>query len=189
MSTRSPTRAPTRRICDVTVTSISTSFTYKMAAKTSWHRYGTKLRHCQRRRNGVGTTGALAPAMLKPRGREYLIARAIFSHIFARCSLNFHSSSLCCLHTIKTSHSVGARGRILRNKLMKHTSPAKISVNKNSANACAYSHKMFAPAMLKSKLLNDNTCRNVKVVPTPLVTVTLYVYIHLYSHKLQPQNK
>jgi len=21
-------------------------FTYKMAAKTSWHRYGTKLRHC-----------------------------------------------------------------------------------------------------------------------------------------------
>ena len=24
----------------------SKSFTYKMAAKTSWHRYGTKLRHC-----------------------------------------------------------------------------------------------------------------------------------------------
>jgi len=23
------------------------SFTYKMAAKTSWHRYGTKLRHCR----------------------------------------------------------------------------------------------------------------------------------------------
>ena len=22
------------------------SFTHKMAAKTSWHRYGTKLRHC-----------------------------------------------------------------------------------------------------------------------------------------------
>jgi len=72
---------------------------------------------------GVGTTGALAPAMLKPRRREYLFARAIFSHIFACCSLNFHSLSLCCLHTIKTSGSVGTTGRILRNKLTKHTSP------------------------------------------------------------------
>jgi len=30
----------------ITVTNISKSFTYKMAAKTNWHRYGTKLRHC-----------------------------------------------------------------------------------------------------------------------------------------------
>jgi len=30
----------------ITVTSIFQSFTYKMAAKTSWHRYRTKLRHC-----------------------------------------------------------------------------------------------------------------------------------------------
>jgi len=30
----------------ITVTNISESFTHKMAAKTSWHRYGTKLRHC-----------------------------------------------------------------------------------------------------------------------------------------------
>jgi len=66
---------------------------------------------------GVGTAGvmgALAPAMLKPRGREYLFAPEIFSHIFACCSLNFHSLSLCCRHTIKTSHSVGTTGRILR---------------------------------------------------------------------------
>ena len=28
------------------VTNISQSSTYKMAAKTSWHRYETKLRHC-----------------------------------------------------------------------------------------------------------------------------------------------
>ena len=102
---------------------------------------------------GVGTagaTGTLAPAMWKPRGREYLIAPAIFSHIFACCSLNFHSLSLCCLHIIKTSHSVGTTGRILRNKFTKHTSPARISINKNSANARAYSHKMFVPATLKS---------------------------------------
>ena len=62
---------------------------------------------------GVGTAGAtaaLAPAMLKPQGREYLFVPAIFSHIFAYCSLNFHSLSLCCLHTIKTSHSVGTTG-------------------------------------------------------------------------------
>jgi len=84
---------------------------------------------------GVGMTGALAPAMWKPWGREYLITPAIFSHTFACCSLNFHSLSLCCLHTIKMSHSVGTTGRILRNKLTKHTSPARISINKNSANA------------------------------------------------------
>ena len=30
----------------VPVTSIFQSFTYKMAAKPGWHRYGTKLRHC-----------------------------------------------------------------------------------------------------------------------------------------------
>jgi len=29
----------------ITVTSIFQSLTYKMTAKTSWHRYGTKLRH------------------------------------------------------------------------------------------------------------------------------------------------
>ena len=62
----------------------------------------------------VGTAGALTPAMLKPRGREHLFAPAIFSHIFACCSSNFHSLSLCCLHTIRTSHShsVGTTGRI-----------------------------------------------------------------------------
>ena len=30
----------------VTVRNIYESFTHKMAAKTSWHRYGTKWRHC-----------------------------------------------------------------------------------------------------------------------------------------------
>jgi len=29
----------------ITVTNISQSFTYKMAAKINWHRFGTKLRH------------------------------------------------------------------------------------------------------------------------------------------------
>ena len=37
----------TKRICDSRETNISKSFTHKMAAKTSLHRYGTKLRHCQ----------------------------------------------------------------------------------------------------------------------------------------------
>ena len=30
----------------ITVRNISQSFTYKMAAKINWHRYGTKWRHC-----------------------------------------------------------------------------------------------------------------------------------------------
>jgi len=51
----------------------------------------------QRRRNGMGTR----PRNVETMGREYLFASAIFSHIFACCSLNFHSLSLCCLHTIK----------------------------------------------------------------------------------------
>jgi len=33
-------------LSDNRVTNISKSFAYKMAAKTGWHRYGTKLRHC-----------------------------------------------------------------------------------------------------------------------------------------------
>jgi len=58
---------------------------------------------CQRRRNGGGRS---PPAVLKPQGREYLFAPAIFYHIlFACCALNFHCLSLCCLHTIKTSHT------------------------------------------------------------------------------------
>ena len=32
-------------LSDARVTKISKSFTHKMAAETSWHRYGTKLRH------------------------------------------------------------------------------------------------------------------------------------------------
>jgi len=34
------------RIYDIRVTNIYQSFTHKMAVKTSWRRYGTKLRHC-----------------------------------------------------------------------------------------------------------------------------------------------
>jgi len=34
-------------LCAITVTSIFRNFNYKMAAKTGWHRYGTKLRHCR----------------------------------------------------------------------------------------------------------------------------------------------
>ena len=33
-------------LSDSRVTNISNSFTHKMAAKISWHRYGTTLRHC-----------------------------------------------------------------------------------------------------------------------------------------------
>jgi len=32
---------------DITVANISGSFTHKMAAKTSWHRYESNLRHCR----------------------------------------------------------------------------------------------------------------------------------------------
>jgi len=31
---------------DITATNIYKSFTYKMVTKTSWHRRGTRLRHC-----------------------------------------------------------------------------------------------------------------------------------------------
>ena len=49
------TNLPTNRISqsrpilclsDIRATNLSKSFTHKMAAETSWHRYGTKLRHC-----------------------------------------------------------------------------------------------------------------------------------------------
>ena len=38
---------PTKDLSDNRVTNMSKSFAHKMAAKTSWHRYGTKLRHCR----------------------------------------------------------------------------------------------------------------------------------------------
>ena len=34
------------KLSDTRVTNISKGFTHKTAAITSWHRYGTKLRHC-----------------------------------------------------------------------------------------------------------------------------------------------
>ena len=41
------TNLPIKRVLsDSRVTNISKSFTHKMAVKTSWRRYGTKLRHC-----------------------------------------------------------------------------------------------------------------------------------------------
>jgi len=33
-------------LSDKTMTNISKSFIHKMTAKTGWHRYETKLRHC-----------------------------------------------------------------------------------------------------------------------------------------------
>ena len=58
----------------------------------------------QRRRIGGGDGGA-RPAMLKPRGREYLLAPTIFSQIFACCSLNFHSWYTCERHDNKTTNT------------------------------------------------------------------------------------
>ena len=48
-----------RNLSDSRVTNISKSFTHKMAAKTSWHRYGTKLRHC----HSMYTSAPLATAL------------------------------------------------------------------------------------------------------------------------------
>jgi len=52
------TNLSTKRICDRRETNTSKSFTHKMAAKTSLHRYGTKLRHCHRMYNLVMDGGA-----------------------------------------------------------------------------------------------------------------------------------
>ena len=45
----------------ITVTNISMSFTYKMAAKINWRRYGTKLpvRHCHPMNTRVGDNVAV----------------------------------------------------------------------------------------------------------------------------------
>jgi len=45
MSTWSLTYTDKMYLRDNRVKNTSKSFTHKMAAKTSWHRYGTKLRH------------------------------------------------------------------------------------------------------------------------------------------------
>ena len=48
MSTWSLTYRQSVCSSDSRVTNISKSFTYRMAAKTSWNRYGRKLHHCHR---------------------------------------------------------------------------------------------------------------------------------------------
>ena len=57
-------------------------------------------RHLSFTGGGVGTPGGGA-RNVETTGREYLFVPAIFSHIFARYSLNFHSPSLCCLHYVQ----------------------------------------------------------------------------------------
>jgi len=39
----------------ITVRNIYESLTHKMAAETSWHRYGTKLRYCHPMHIGLGS--------------------------------------------------------------------------------------------------------------------------------------
>jgi len=46
MIINSPTNLNKTYLIYIPVANISGSFTHKMAAKTSWHRYVTKLRHC-----------------------------------------------------------------------------------------------------------------------------------------------
>jgi len=111
----------------------------------------------QRRRNGGGDGGARPSNVGASESRPILCESifsppAIFSHIFACCSLNFHSLSLCCLqcvHTIKTSHSVGTTGRILRNKLTKHI-PSENFENR-------VTQLMHRPTLIKSSPLQ---CQN-----------------------------
>ena len=55
---------------------------------------------CQRRRN-VGGDGGARPRNVESTGVRVSYCPRNISHISACCSLNFHSLSLCCLHTIK----------------------------------------------------------------------------------------
>jgi len=61
---------------DIRLTNISKSFTHKMAAETSWHRYGTKLRHCHPmyRHNSVSVT-VTRWWQLTAENRRYLLRR------------------------------------------------------------------------------------------------------------------
>ena len=75
-------------LSDTTAINISQSFTYKMAAKTSWHRYGTKLRHCH-----LMYTNPLA-TLQYPNGRMVspLLGPAA-SHAPYRCGLLLRSGA------------------------------------------------------------------------------------------------
>ena len=110
----------------------------------------TTLLQVQRRRNGGGNGGA------RPRNAETTGARVSFRPppaIFSRvcCSLNFHSLSLCCLRTIKTSHSVGTTGRILRNKLTKQNKMANFYVccDKQQQTRTQLMHRPTPPTLIK----------------------------------------
>ena len=108
----------------------------------------------QRRRNGGGDGGA-RPRNVETTGARVSFPPAIFPDIFACCSLNFRSLSICCLHTIKTSHSVGTTGRILKVKksfpilvIYRALSPELIPVYRQSARRWREVNHAIYPAVV-----------------------------------------
>jgi len=87
-------------VSDNTMTNISKSFTHKMAAKTSWHRYGTKLCHCHpvytgRTRSTLLRTPSLCRSLrIGPSTGLYRIPKSSkpVLHLFYRCRLQNYIS-------------------------------------------------------------------------------------------------
>jgi len=115
----------------------------------------------QRRRNG-GSDGDARPRNVETTGaRVSFRPRNISTHF---CMLlNFHSLSLCCLHTIKTSHSVGTTGRILGNEINKTYIPSE-----NFENRVTIEHLCELHISKTCDCVITVRLRNVKIVPTPL---------------------
>jgi len=119
---------------------------------------------------GVGTTGVLAPAMLKPRGESIFSPPQYFPTFFPCCSLNIHSLSLCCLHTIKTEN-------FNKQKTHRPILPIRLAnvINKmaNFYVCCEKQQSTRSQLMHRPTLKNVLPC-NVKIVPTPLANRRVY---------------
>ena len=117
------------------LTNIYKSFTHKMAAKTSWHRYGTKLRHCHPMYSTVSSALqnhriSLVGVMLITFGvffdgsiTETVNAVQIIWATYWRRWLSFHLFTTNCFRLVKIESTRWAkkRGRrlmtVLRSKL------------------------------------------------------------------------
>ena len=85
----------------ITVTDISKSFTHQRAAKISWHRYRTKLRHCHTIRNkqlkwfGVKSHRS-DPHESVPSPDGMSLGSAVFAG-FAVCTKHTHLGPVLCM--------------------------------------------------------------------------------------------
>ena len=92
-------------ISTITVTNISQSFSYNMAAKINWHRYGTKLRHCPPKFPVIVVVYVATSSVTKIHINR-VTAMSLLQHCVYHAMVTFHGGSF-----MSREHTRGCRKR------------------------------------------------------------------------------